>query len=201
MNILIEQLPTSVEIDGHEYEINSDYRVCLNAIIAFEDNDLTATEKAIVMIETLYPVRPDNLQEAFKQGMKFLNGGEEGGEADGHRLYSFEKDSSLIFAAFQQTHSIDLSGVDMHWWKFLSLFMDLGKDTTFSQLVGLRKRVKTGKATREERQAAAELGDVFDLEDIDTRTLAEKELERQFLAEVAEGKRKRDENRKQENHG
>jgi len=63
----------------------------------------------------------------------------------------------------------------------MALFMDLGQDTTFCQLISLRKRVKTGKATKEEREIAREMGDVFDIPDYDDRTLEEKEAERLFL--------------------
>ena len=53
MNILTEQLPTAVLVAGHEYEINSDYRTCLNVMLAFEDGGLTDAEKTQIMIENL----------------------------------------------------------------------------------------------------------------------------------------------------
>jgi hypothetical protein len=118
-----------------------------------------------------------------------LNGDKTGNDDEpGLRLYSFSKDADFIFAAFRQTHGIDLQKVDLHWWEFLALFMDLGADTTFCQLVNLRKRVKTGKATKEEKQAARDMGDAFDIPEADTRTLDEKEAEAEFLKLVQGGK-------------
>lgn len=192
-NVLVDELPTAVMIDGQEYEINSDFRTCIRIIMAFEDNDLAALEKQMILVESLYPVKPENLQEAFEKGIKFLNGGgESNGEEkeEGLRLYSFAKDANFIFAAFKQTHGVDLSDSnDLHWWKFLALFADLGADTTFCNLVSLRKKVKTGKATKEERQAAYELGEMFEVEDIDTRTIEEKEAHNRFMELVNAGKR------------
>ena len=183
MNILVEKLPTEIEVDGQLCKINSDFRPCLRTILAFEDPDLAMYEKQLVMFENLYSTIPRNVSAGLIKAVWFLNGGQDNPkEDDGPRLVSFEKDSGLIFSAFRQTHGIDLEAVEyMHWWKFMALFMDLGKDTVFCDLVGLRKRVKTGKATKEEKAAAREMGDMFIIPEIDDRTLEEKEAERLFM--------------------
>lgn len=43
-------LPTSVNIDGIEHPIRSDYRVILDIISALNDDDFTDREKAIAMM-------------------------------------------------------------------------------------------------------------------------------------------------------
>lgn len=189
MNILVDKLPVSIEIDGIEYGINSDFRPCLSTILAFEDEDLADIEKQQVLLTNLYQDLPFNVPEALVQGMKFLNGGkEEPGESSGLRLYSFSKDSTIIFSAFRQTHGVNLQTVDyLHWWEFMALFMDLGQNTTFCELISLRKRVKTGKASKEEKAAAREMGDMFLVPDYDDRTIEEKEAERAFLKAVGAG--------------
>jgi hypothetical protein len=181
----------AIEIGGVEYPINTDFRDCLRVILAFEDPDLTGYEKQMILLDNLYPEPIEDTQAAFTMGMKFLNGGkvidndEEGG---GPRLYSFEKDANIIFAAFRATHGIDLQNIEyLHWWSFLSLFMDLGADTTFCNLIGLRKRVKNGTASKEEKQAASEMGDMFDLPEPDTRTLEEKDQEAEFMRLIKVG--------------
>lgn len=192
MNILIETLPTAIEIDGIEYDINSDFRSCLRIILAFEDGSLAAFEKQMILLENLYKDMPTNLEQAIKKGIKFLNGGkDEDTNKSQPRLYSFEKDAPFIMAAFKQTHDIDIETSDMHWWKFMTLFMDMGSDTTFSNLVSLRKRVKTGKATKEERAAAREIEDIFDLPEIDNRTLEEREIDNEFVERFRRGKERR----------
>jgi hypothetical protein len=170
MNLLVDEFPNAVEISGVVVSINPGFRNCLRTILAFEDDALTVEEKATVLLMNLYPAIPENTEEAFKQGIKFLNGGR---DTDGEvtespmRLYSFSKDAGFIFSAFRQTHGIDLETEELHWWKFLALFMDLGADTVFCSLTGLRKRLKTNKATKEERAAAAEMGDLIDVPEPD----------------------------------
>jgi len=170
VNILIDELPDAVEIDGVEYPLNTDFQTGILCILDFESRDLTEDEKAILLLKRLYKGDiPSDVNEAVRLGIKFLDGGKESeGEnpfADHHRLYSFEKDSALIYAAFQQTHGIDLQKVDLHWWQFLALFQDLGADTGFCNLVNLRRRVNSGEATKEERQYALKLGDAFEVID------------------------------------
>jgi hypothetical protein len=181
MNILTDQLPDTVEINGIEYKINTDYRAALRVMLAFEDDTLTSYEKQIVLL-SLYDVMPDDIDIAYQKITLYLNGGKvSNDEQPGPRVYSFSKDAEFIFSAFRQTHNIDLERAQLHWWKFLALFMDLGQDTTFCQLVGLRKRIKTGKATKEERQAAREMGEMIDIPEPDTRSLEEREKEAEFL--------------------
>ena len=50
--------------------------------------------------------------------------------------------------------------------------------------MSLRKRVKTGKASKEEKQVAREMGSVFEVPEIDTRSIEERELERTFMNRV-----------------
>lgn len=196
MNILIEQLPDLVEIDGQEYPIETDFRASLRVILAFEDTELTDREKVLVMLENLYPERPHDLEQAVKLGIRFLNGGGADGTGEdtreiSPRVYSFSQDAGYIFAAFQQTHGIDLETAKLHWWKFLALFMDLGSETTFCNLVGLRRRIKTGKATKEELKVYREMREAIDLPEPDTRTFEEKTQEAEFMRLVKEAEEKR----------
>ena len=180
MNILTDALPDTVTVNGTEYRVDPDFRSCLLIMLAFEDNELTPQEKQAVLLQNLYVDMPEDRDAASLAAVEFLNGGKEGG-AGGPRLYSFSKDAGYIFSAFRQTHGIDLDTEDLHWWKFVALFLDMGADTTFCNLVSLRKRIKTGKGSKEERQAAREMGEVFDVPEYDTRTLDEKEREAEFM--------------------
>ena len=205
MNILTDQLPKAIRIGENVYPVNSDFRDCLRIILAFEDNDLTWVEKQGILIENLYAEIPPegDAQDAILKGIKFLNGGEddkgEDDKGDGDqptplRLYSFNKDAHFIFAAFQQTHGIDLQNTEyLHWWQFMTLFMDLGSETMFCNLVGLRKRIKTGKASKDEKEVAREMGDIISVPEIDTRTVEDKERDREFLQMVAEARKRKKE--------
>lgn len=203
MNILVDRLPESIKIKDKIYPINADFRDCLKIILAFEDPELVVMEKQAILLLNLYQEFPleEHLEEAIIKGVRFLDGGKpkenlENGKSS-PRIYSFQKDAEIIFAAFQQTHGIDLQAVEfLHWWKFLSLFLDLGSETIFCSLLGLRKRVKTGKASKEEKSAAAEMGDIFHIPEIDDRSLEEKERDIEFVEMVKEARKRKKEQRK-----
>ncbi len=191
MNILLDDLPEAIAIDGKEYPVNWDHRTGIDIILDFESPGLTIEEKGILLVRRLYhePL-PVNISEAIRLGIKFLNGGndevEENPFADHYRLYSFEKDANLIYAAFRQTHGVDLQKERLHWWTFLALFQDLGADTAFCTLVNLRRRVKSGEATKEEREHALKMGEAFELPEVD-ELLDDEEIERaEMFAKLAE---------------
>jgi hypothetical protein len=187
MNILLDDLPETIIIEGVKYPINYDFKSCVKSIMAWEDKDLTGYEKQLITVENLYRVIPENLDLATKEAVNFLNGGEfnEGEKSEKElRFYSFTKDANFIYAAIKQTHGIDLTSENIHWWKFIALFMDIGSETTFCGLTGLRKRVKTGKASKEELEMALEMGSIFDIPDIDKRTPEEKRRSNEFRSKL-----------------
>ncbi|MBQ7957211.1 MAG: hypothetical protein IJ279_04155 [Clostridia bacterium] len=173
MSILTEQLPEAVLIDGKEYPINTDFRVAIKIIEAFESEELTGLEKNEIMLELLYGKKniPENIEEALEMALRFLDGdcdetenspGEDDSPGDS-RLYSFTQDARYIFSGILQTHGIDITTQEMHWWKFIVLFMDLDKDCFFSQLLSIRSRLKKGTLTKEERQWYNENKKIVDL--------------------------------------
>lgn len=186
VNVLTDDFPESICIGNKKYAINYDYRDCLLIMMAFEDCELTIIEKQVILLNNLFveSVLDTDVAEALEKGIEFLNCGEKSENKNGIRLYSFSHDAKFILAAFQQTHGIDLRKTTMHWWQFIALFMDLGKDTTFSSLVALRQRIKTGNATKEDRAIAAELGDILSVPDSDNGTIEEMESEREFMRAV-----------------
>lgn len=153
--------------------------------MAFEDAELTDFEKQAICLSNLYPVLPDNTEKAIELAIKFLDGGKESvstsSEEIQQRLFSWSKDARFIFAAFKQTHNVDLEKeTDLHWWKFISFYMGLGGDTVFSNLTSLRQRVFSGKATDEEYKVARDLGDIFELDQVDPRTPEQIEMDEIF---------------------
>jgi hypothetical protein len=198
MNILTDELPKTVLVGNRTCRIETDFRPCLRTIIACEDDALTKHEKAQIILTNLFRNNDffSDPESALEQAQWFLDGGRSGdaeserSEENQIRLYSFTKDANFIYAAFRQTHGLDLQTADLHWWQFLALFLDLGSDTTFCQLVALRKRVKTGKASKEERTCANEIKDIFDIEEPDLRSLEEREAEELFMNALKEAKSK-----------
>lgn len=171
MNVLIDGLPSAVEIGGKEYELNTDYRVGLSIMTAFEDPELAPSEKQRVMLELLYPVIPSNIVKAAELAVKFLNCGEEPKEdsfaEDGARYYSWSQDARYIMSAIEQTYHMDLSCTEkLHWWKFCYMFLDLSEDCFFCKLIYLRKQKAKGKLTKEEKEWYSSIREIVDLPDV-----------------------------------
>ena len=167
MNIILDGLPKAVKIDDAAVKINTDFRVCLKILCAFDDERLTDSEKLTVLVTLLYPDIPENTALAISQGLKFLNMGKEPDKSRGKfpQIFSFEKDAQYIYTAFQSSFNIDLSCVEyLHWWAFRSLFSDLG-ESFFNTLIGLRSRRRKGKLTKEEKEFVREHPELIELEE------------------------------------
>lgn len=167
--ILTDGLPTAIEVDGIEYDINADYQTGIKIIMAFEDTELTQFEKCMVLAELLYKDVPHNLNEAVKQGIRFLDCGGTGqghGESDGVRKYSFTQDDKYIYRAVDGVLHGRLSKGDfVHWWEFVLAFMELPEECFMSRLIYLRTQKAKGKLSKEERELYYKIRDVVDLKE------------------------------------
>jgi len=169
MNVLIDTLPTAVEIDGEEYELNADFRTGTQIMTAFEDNELTDFEKQSIMLQLLYKEIPQNRVKAQEMAVKFLNCGEvskvdPASEQDSERLYSFKQDAKYILSAVKQTFSVDLEKeTNLHWWKFSYMFLDLDENCFFCKLIYLRKQKAKNKLSKEEKEWYYSIREIVDL--------------------------------------
>lgn len=168
MSLLTDGLPYGILIDGKVYDINADYQTCLKIIMAFEDKDLTQAEKITVLIDLLYKDKPDNIPEAVKNGIRFLDCGEKtdenGSTGDSTRKYSFTYDEKYIFSGVDKVLNGRLSKGDfIHWWEFVFAFMELPEDCTMSKIIYYRTQFAKGKLTKDEVKFYHENKELFEL--------------------------------------
>ena len=171
MNVLTDGYPHVVEIDGAEYALNTDYRVGIQIMTAFEDPELTGYEKQSIMLQLLYPVIPPDTRRAAELAVLYLNCGQEKGAEtsdDGNRYYSWTQDARFIMSAIEQTYHVDLSASEIHWWRFVGMFLDLNEDCFFSKLLYLRKQKAKGKLTKEEQEWYRSIQDIAELPEVYT---------------------------------
>lgn len=189
MNVLIDKLPTKIKVNDNIYNINSDFRTIINIILAFEDKELTNNEQVYIMLKNLYKeeVRQEDTYEAMKKALKFIDGGIEPeleNDIKPKRIYSFKKDGNYIFSGINQTHHINLSeNENMHWWVFLSFFMDMSTDCTFGELVYYRKRKNENKLTKEEKEQYKKIKKLVDLDEKDKMS---SQVRKEFLDKFRE---------------
>ena len=143
---MIGQLPTAVEIDGCSYKIRTDYRDVLTIFTAFSDEELTDQEKWEVGLTIFYEEIPQNIEEAIKQLVSFLNRGEEEKQGAGKKLYDWEQDEQLIFQAVNKVAKTEVRTIEsMHWWTFLGYFSEIG-ESMFASVVNIRDKKNKRKA-------------------------------------------------------
>jgi hypothetical protein len=153
MNVLTDTLPSTVNIGGKEYPINTDFR----AGIAFEML-MTAQEeieKNVAKILALYFPKqiPDDLLGAFRAVELFYCRGElpQKKEKPGKEkvAYSFEVDGEAILADFWRYYNIDLSQEGLHWWTFRALLYGLPEKSEFKQRIYYRTCDLKGMSKKE----------------------------------------------------
>lgn len=146
MNILVDIVPISVNIDNNEYEINSDFRISILFELLMQDNSMGDKDKIFRALQLYYPVVPENVNEAIEQMLWFYRCGKDIRKSKGNgkgksvtQIYSFEHDDDYIYAAFMDQYSIDLQDIKyLHWWKFKAMFKSLKEDNEIVKIMSYR---------------------------------------------------------------
>ncbi|MBR5157922.1 MAG: hypothetical protein IKW59_09175 [Clostridia bacterium] len=135
MIYLKKEMPDYVVYEGERYMINTDFRVWINTENILY-SELPWFEKIIELFKLCYKDNlPPDANVAFKLLINFYCGGSEVyaenkiQQGTFFRVFDFEFDAELIYAAFMQQYRIDLTEEELHWWKFLALFRSVGQDT------------------------------------------------------------------------
>ncbi len=153
INILYEPFPNSINADGKEYRILTDFREWLGFAEMLADKTITAEEKA-----SLCGMWTDPESETITAGMingmiGFLRGDalepdppdQEDDEASDEPeppkppVLDFSIDARFILGDFRRFYNIDLLRVEyLHWWEFLSLLRALPDDSMTMRRIGYR---------------------------------------------------------------
>ncbi|CAM2828234.1 bacteriophage Gp15 family protein [Hathewaya histolytica] len=146
MNILIDILPTTVNIEGVEYAINSDFRTSILFELLMQDSTIGEEEKIYMALELYYTTIPQNINEAIEQMLWFYRCGKNEVKSKGTgkgksvtQIYSFEHDDDYIYSAFLDQYGVDLQDMEyLHWWKFKAMFKSLKEDNELVKIMGYR---------------------------------------------------------------
>lgn len=146
MNLLLDLIPSEVDINNKKYEINSDFRTSILFELLMQDNSIKDKDKFNLALELYYPVIPDDVTLAIEQLLWFYRCGKDVIKSKGNgkgksstQIYSFEHDDDYIYAAFMDQYGIDLQDIDnLHWWKFKALFKSLKEDNEIVKIMRYR---------------------------------------------------------------
>lgn len=143
-------LPVSVEVNGTEYEIRSDYRDILTIIEAISDKDFTEADKAEAMLDIFYPdfdnMPERDYEEAIQKCIWFINCGEPYREEKRTvKLMDWQQDFPLIVAPVNKVLGEEVRAMRyLHWWTWNTAYTEIG-DCMFAQVVNIRRKKSKGE--------------------------------------------------------
>ena len=181
MNLLLDICPQSVEIEGLQIPISSDFRVSILFEIAMQDRELSDMEKLQIVLDLYFPDTyiPDTKQ-AIEQAIWFYSCGKKESESFGtgkHKeIYSFEYDDEYIYSAFLEQYGIDLNIEELHWWKFKALFRGLKEDCLMSKIMGYRAMDISSDMSKAEQKHYRKMKELYALPDLRSQEEKEKEF-------------------------
>ena len=176
-------LPTSVEIDGDVFKIRNDcdYRVVLDTMIALNDESLEMNDRAkcalFIFYEDLSGCR--DIEKAINEMIRIISnetGEEKRNKSHSVSLMDWERDFSLIVPPVSRVLGYDVRTPNKytHWWTFLSGYMEIGSDCTFSNIISIRSKKSKGKKLEKwEEEFYREHFDIIDL----PNKMSEEEIE------------------------
>lgn len=156
-------------MNGHTYQVQSDFRTALGYIRLLGDEETSDEDKTLLGLSMFFG---DHIDPLDVRGLAefiswFVRRGKEPerGVEKRKRLFDIIADSGRIYAAFFQTYHINLRQVRMHWWIFGELLEGLPKSTHLSDVIEIRGRVPEKWMKPADKLALARMQDYYKLED------------------------------------
>ena len=152
---MIYDLPKTATVGGEELDIRYDYRVILTILELLNDPDLSNESKAEGMIELFFvePERVRDARAAVEACYDFIDMGE-ASDKKSPRVMDWEQDFRYIIAPINRVlgcecreipYDYDSNTGGLHWWTFMSAYMEIGSDCMFSQIVSIRDKLARGE--------------------------------------------------------
>ncbi|HEK9734261.1 bacteriophage Gp15 family protein [Streptococcus equi subsp. equi] len=176
-----EVLADAFEFGGHIVTVDLAFDVVLRVMELLADEEVNDYAKIVWTLDMLLPyfdrteLSFDEEFEIFEYILKTFIYEQEDGEDDSlggmsqTKTMHFEKDAELIFASFFQSYHLDLFEQQgkLHWRKFMSLLMNLHKDTPFKEVVSYRvmKVPNKDEASEEYIKHVKKMKRIYSLED------------------------------------
>lgn len=131
--------PKFAEIEGRKYPINTDYRIALRCFEVVEDEGISDIERAYAIIYLLFGFISEKNQEDFLKAAKmYLQCGEPDEQCASERDMDLNLDFKYIIPSFRSDYGIDITGENMHFWRFIQLIQGLTPNCALSRVREIR---------------------------------------------------------------
>lgn len=175
-NILLQRAPAAVKVDGVLVPVNSGWRTGIRAMQAIDDPHLGPHDVARAIVALYYgrwedgrfsiPEGARNTAAAVESALRFFTlceprrptGAPGSRQAVRARLWDWDFDAPRAIADFQREYGIDLVDptLEMHWWRFWSLFRGLSDTSKTMQAIGIRGARPSRHMSENERKQLLE---------------------------------------------
>lgn len=130
--------PTYIEYRG-KYTINSDFHIALECIKIINDEKITDTERSIAVVTMLFGEKIPVNEDTVELAVKFLQCGKKKKSLNSPKKdMDFEQDIELIEASFMSDYKLDISEIELHWWKFCNLISGLTSTSALNRIREIR---------------------------------------------------------------
>lgn len=166
-NVLLEQVPSTVQVGGTAVPINASHRTGIQAMRLIDDPSVRETDKARTLLVLYFGrISPQtgrldlpaevsqHPDEAVEAALGFFNLMEPRPPSTpgitspaGTRVFDWDWDAGRVVADFQREYGIDLTDeqLRLHWWRFWSLFRNLSESSQTMQAISVRGTVPDEK--------------------------------------------------------
>ena len=141
-------LPQSICINGQECAIRSDFRAILDILSAYNDSQFNDQEKTMIMLKIFYKdkIHIGCLREACDKAIEFIDYSfEDSKKRKAHKLMDWNQDAPILIPAINKVAGREIRSIPyLHWWTFMSLYMEIGEGL-YSQVINIRNKKSKGK--------------------------------------------------------
>lgn len=146
---MIGELPQTLVVNGKEHSIRTHFANVLEIISAFDDPELTESEKIYVCLYDLYEdfedIPEDDFEAAFKAALNFIDMGMKPSDTQHPRTVYWELDEPILFSAINKVAGCEVRSLEyLHWWSFMGYFFEIGEGV-YSTILSLRSKKSRGK--------------------------------------------------------
>lgn len=197
--MLIDRLPHIVQVDGSWYPIRTNFRIGIEAELLLRDEKMPVEDRIWEVVGMyFYPQRvARDIFGAYEAAMTFFAEGRSskrhrkrqeaqergryGAVAKPKRLYDFDADAPLIYAAFLDQYGMDLQDIDyLHWWKFSAMFASLDERHKFCNIMRIRDADTSQIKDKREAGRVRRLQHLYRIEDSMTTEDLAKQIQEMY---------------------
>lgn len=151
---MIGLLPKTLNINGIDKRIRTDFRAILIVFDAINNAQLNNIEKVNILLSLFIDeIEEENYKEAIDKINIFIDYKREEYNFvcdieklnNNKKLFDWVQDENMIFSAINNIAKCEVREKEyMHWWTFIGYFNEIG-ESLFSTIIGIRIKIFNGK--------------------------------------------------------